>query len=109
MRIADGSVAKCPLSGCPIGTDGGSSPTIFASGLTYPTWIALDINTIYWTVGGIIPEPGALMKCSIIDCGGQPLTIASGDYPYSVAVDNVNIYWDTFVGSTTGNILRIAK
>jgi hypothetical protein len=45
----DGSVMKCPLTGCPVGPDGGVSPLVLASGQGAPEWIALESTSVYWT------------------------------------------------------------
>jgi hypothetical protein len=53
-----GSVMKCPLSGCPIGDDGGTSPIVLASGQSFPSQIALDATSVYW----VNRTSGTIMK-----------------------------------------------
>jgi hypothetical protein len=38
----------CPSSGCPANADGGTTPTVIASGQAGPFALALDSKSIYW-------------------------------------------------------------
>jgi hypothetical protein len=47
--VNNGSINKCPLSGCPPSADGGTNPTVLASGQSLPSALAIDTNAVYWT------------------------------------------------------------
>jgi hypothetical protein len=103
-----GSVAKCPVQGCPSVADGGSEPTLLATNQARLFGIALDSDYVYWVAAGsptsTSPE-GVVAKCSIDGCGGNPTILASGlDTPNCIAVDNRTVYW-----GNTDVIMKVAK
>jgi hypothetical protein len=45
----NGSIDKCPLTGCPPNADGGTNQIVLASGQTSPSALAIDHTSVYWT------------------------------------------------------------
>jgi hypothetical protein len=90
VQYVDGGVMTCPVEGC----DGG--PTTLASGLSYPSGLAVNGTTAYWAQGN------SIFACSITGCGGTPTTIASLPASHAIveaiAVDATDVYF----GSTDG-------
>jgi hypothetical protein len=102
----DGRVLACPLTGC------GAGPTVLAS---YAAWwqtgvIASDGLDVYWTYEDQSANFGALVRCAVGGCAGQPTTLAITATKYSptygLALDATHVYW-TDPGS--GEVLSLAK
>jgi hypothetical protein len=80
----DGTVASCPVSGCPDG------PKILATGQDDPIDIAVDGVNVYW----INWRGGQVMGCLAATCASTIRTIAMGqNNPSGIAIDEANIYW----------------
>jgi hypothetical protein len=95
VYTADGAghIVSCPKSGC------AGAPRIVATTQASTMGIAVDATTVYWaTTGGasILSAPKA---------GGATTTLASGGYPYEVALDDANVYWT----DNDGPIWKVAK
>jgi hypothetical protein len=96
-----GTVLQCPLSGC-------AQPAVIATlpPASYPEPIAVDATDVFWTTQG--PQ-GALAKCAIGGCGGNPTILASTPVGAAwLAVDAANLYWADN-GGTHGEIRQCAK
>ncbi|HEX3344823.1 MAG TPA: hypothetical protein VHS09_09640, partial [Polyangiaceae bacterium] len=95
MADGAGNIVSCPKSGC------GGAPTIVSAGAGSTTMgIAVDATTVYWaTLGGatILAAPKA--------GGGPTRTLATGGYPYEVALDDTYVYWT----DNDGPIWKVAK
>jgi hypothetical protein len=109
-----GAALECPISGCPLSADGGSSPTVLAAGQNESNGIAVDTTTVYWANEGVYNTStnsytnGAVMKCSVNGCGGNPTALVSAQagVPYAIAVDDMSIYWTDYGG---GYVMKLAK
>jgi hypothetical protein len=72
--------------------------TTLASGQDYPSGIAVDSTSVYWTNN----RSGTINKI-LISGGTAPVIIASGQgAPYGIAVDSTSVYW-TNISSGTVN------
>jgi hypothetical protein len=97
----DGAVMKAPIAG-------GGTPTVLASGseVRAPQGIAVDATHVYWT-----NSDGRIMKVPID--GGTPTTLASGlsGPPFTLAIDDVNVYFTKEYGTPTGPgyVMRVPK
>lgn len=92
-----GTVNKCSLGGC------GANSTTLASGLMFPSFIALDAGNVYWTDE---TSGGAVMKCAKTGCSNSPETLASGGTPAGIFVYNGTVYWAD--SSPTGGVFSCA-
>ncbi len=75
-----GTVAKCSLSGCPLGADGGTDPIVLASGQATQLGtqqLAIDSTDVYWVNYGTTTNDGSVMKCPIGGSPGGPTPVAS--------------------------------
>jgi hypothetical protein len=79
-----GTVNKCAIGGC------GASPTTLVSGLSFPEYIALDANNVYWSE---LTTGGSVMKCAKSGCPSGPTTLASGGSPGSIVVVGSTVIW----------------
>lgn len=73
------TIVACPKTGC------AGSPTVIASGSDTALNLAQDAANVYWTAHGRV------LKAS--KGGGAAVTLASGSYPWGIAVDGKNVYW----------------
>jgi hypothetical protein len=93
----DGSILEAPV-------DGSAPPAPIAEGVPYPWGVAIDDSFVYWThhegAGGVIRAPRGSMG------QGPFTTIAMGDVPNSLVVDDTHVYW---VLRTTGAVRRAPK
>jgi hypothetical protein len=86
-----GAIAKVALSG--------GNPTILASDLTYPSYIAVDGTNAYWTgyVPNGVPSNGAkdygVMSVSLN--GGTPSVLVSGQIYYAIVATGSDIFFAT--------------
>ena len=77
---------------------GGGTPTIIASGQSFPFGIAIDDTYVYWTNNGT-NAGGTVMKAPI--AGDSVTTLASGqNFPLGIAVDGTSVYWTNNLGGT---------
>jgi hypothetical protein len=79
---------KCAVEGCNSPTQLGTAWQDASMG------IAVDATSVYWTT----TYPGAVLKCAISGCGGQPTQLASapsGQGYGGIAVDDTDVYWVT--------------
>jgi hypothetical protein len=90
-------VNQCSLGGC------GANSTTLASGLMFPTFIALDASSVYWTEQ---TSGGSVMKCAKTGCQNSPQTLASGGTPAGIFVYNGTVCWAD--SSATGGVFSCA-
>lgn len=67
-------VMTCPAAGCPIGADGGISPTLLATGQQNPVGIAVLGGTAYWIDG----TGAAVLDCETHGCNADPTPESGG-------------------------------
>jgi hypothetical protein len=96
VYTADGSgnIVSCPKSGCP------GAPRIVATGAASTMGIAVDATTVYWATlegASILSAPKA--------GGGPTTTLATGGWPYEVALDDTYVYWT----DNDGPVWKVAK
>lgn len=93
----DGSILEAPV-------DGSAPPAPIAENVPYPWGVAIDDSFVYWTHweggGGVIRAPRGSMG------QGPFTTIATGDVPNNLAVDDTHVYW---VLRTSGTVRRAPK
>jgi hypothetical protein len=89
-----GAILKCAITGCP-------KPTIVADSPTYPTAIAVDDASVYWTNQS--PD-GSVTK---VPLAGGPITVLADHlaYPTGIATDGENVYWTNQEG---GSLMKCA-
>jgi len=99
IDFADGTVAKCGLSGC-----GGTGTALFSTrSYEHPQSIAIDTTTVYWAN----ENSTTVMACDKGGCGGQPTVLASNQgSPLGIAVDDHCVYW---TNNDTGEVMKVAK
>jgi hypothetical protein len=108
-----GQVMQCAKSNC------AGTVTTLASGLSSPYAIAVDGANAYFTQvgatlldgGGTFDGPGAVMRCAIGGCGGQPAAFADGlSRPLGIALDANAVYWaESGMGDTDGQVVSQPK
>jgi hypothetical protein len=80
----------------------GGTARVIASGLNFPSDIAVDSANVYWTNNG----GGTVMMAPI--AGGPPATVASGQsFPFGIAVDSENIYWTNNGTPSGGTVMKV--
>jgi hypothetical protein len=91
-----GTVVKCPLAGCPVGSNGESVVTTLASNQSLPYGIAVGGGGVYWVTGA-----GDVVTCPTAG-GTTATTLASGQSdPVGIALDAVSVYWTNFTNPGT--------
>jgi hypothetical protein len=89
----DGSARRCAIGNC-------ATPVVFATGLSSPQAIVVDVVSTYWTnqVGS------SVQKCQLSGCNNSPTLVASNEPgAEGIAVDTSGIYWT----DSTGGLVRM--
>ena len=94
--VADGSVFRCPTSGC------GGAPTTVATHQGDPSFVAVDDSGVYWVNSG----DNSIAHCPLEGCA-RPTVIARTLAPFAIALDPQNIYFTS--ATVAGKVLRVAK
>jgi len=89
LNAGNGSVSSCPVLGCP--ADG---PLVYAQSQTNARGIAVDAQNVYWA------SSGGIWSCPIAGCQGLPTKVVAADDPFTVVLDDANVYWTDDLGST---------
>ncbi len=79
-----------------------SCPVVLVSGLNAPVELAVDAFNVYWTSDGTGNHDGTVVDVAID--GGNPVTLASGQFPVGLAVGGANTYW----ADQGGAVMRVA-
>ena len=85
---------------CPTGCTGGRCIVTLVSGLDAPYDVAIDPQSVYWTMPGT--TMGAVMKVPL--AGGSPVVVAFDVVPIDIAIDAKNAYWTSDVGVRTASL-----
>jgi hypothetical protein len=89
VEYVDGGVMKCPLSGC-------ADAAALATGLSYPSSLAVDGKNAYWA------QENSVVACGVAGCNGAPSTVASvpgaSGGVRGVAVDATDVYFGAVGG-----------
>ena len=95
-----GNVLKMSVSGLP----DGSTPTLIASGQSYPSAIFVDDSGVYFTD----MDDGTVRWAPLDGAPGGVATVISGgeDNPNSVTVYDHTLYWTNRGGTTLGSLRR---
>jgi hypothetical protein len=73
--------------------NGQCQPFVFASG-AFPTGIALDETSVYWTEEDLSSGTRGVQRCDIANCNAQPTLLAYfRNWPTGIAVDATRVYW----------------
>jgi hypothetical protein len=95
LNLGGDSVMECPVGGCPV-TDAGVGITL-ASGQSYPNAPVVSGGNVYW----VDTNSGAVVRCAVGGCGGNPTTLVSGEVdPFELASDGISLYWTNASGGT---------
>ena len=95
-----GAIVKVPI--------GGGAVTTLASAQAFPSDLAADSTTLYWSNSGQCTGPtsctGTVVGMPLT--GGTVTTLASGlSAPQSIALDASNVYW----GASGGKVMKVPK
>jgi hypothetical protein len=94
MGTDSNNCGGCGLA-CATGCVLGECVTTLASGQSFPSNLAVDATSVYWTnFGG-----GSVVKVGL--AGGMLTTIAQGQFkPSGIGVNGANVYWTNFSNGT---------
>jgi len=67
---------------------------VYAQAQTNARGIAVDAQNVYWA------STGGIWSCPIAGCPGSPTQVVAAGDPYTVVLDDVNVYWTDDLGST---------
>jgi hypothetical protein len=102
------TVMRCPKTGC-------TTPTQLAGGQEMADSIAVDANYVYWANEGFAGVGGAIMRCAVGGCNGNPTVLAANQaYAWGMISDANNLYYwvqapSNFNGQYINNVMQLSK
>jgi hypothetical protein len=81
--FTEGFVARVPKAG-------GTVQKIATTGVTNTRHVAVNATHVYWSSGEF---PGAIARCPIAGCAGNPEVLATPSRPLGIALDSAFVYW----------------
>ncbi|MCL2451233.1 MAG: hypothetical protein FWD17_19990, partial [Polyangiaceae bacterium] len=73
-----------------------TKPTVYASNQNLARGLAVDAQRVYWDTSSpdTTVDAGGVFSCPIAGCSDAgPTVLASGIWPYGLAIDDRNLYW----------------